>query len=235
MSLSASEAIQTVIPSYLYQQFADDQDLQAFVSVYNEMSQGYLDWFNSTPLGLYTSSNISGPLLDWTLQGIYGIYRPVITSGTSVTEGPVATYPIGERAVGTWYSATVTSLTANDDLYKRLATWILYQGDGVQMTVQWLKRRVNRFINGAFGADTSLDSLPSIGVSISGSSATITVPLSPVSNAFALLLANNFLPLPMQMTFSVIVGSTTPTSSTDILAQSMYPLFTESGTDITTG
>ena len=206
MSLSINEAMQTIIPSYLYKEYADDSDLQAFVSTYNAMAQGYLNWFNSTPLALYTNSNISGPLLDWTLNGIYGIARPSITNGTTLTEGPVGTYAIGLLAVAEFYSTTATSIIASDDIYKRYATWILYQGDGVQMTVQWLKRRVNRFIYGTYGADTSLDTLQNIGITMSGSAVTITVPSVSGANSLAALVANNLPPLPMQMTFSVTVG-----------------------------
>ncbi len=206
MSLSVNDAMQTIIPSYLYKQYADDSDLQAFVSTYNAMAQGYLNWFNSTPLAIYTNSNISGPLLDWTLNGIYGISRPSITTGSTLTEGPVGTYYIGALTVAEFYSTTSTSIVASDDIYKRYATWILYQGDGVQMTVQWLKHRVNRFIYGTYGADTSLDTLQNIGIMMSGSAATITVPAVSGANSLAALVANNIMPLPMQMTFSVTVG-----------------------------
>ena len=199
-------ALQTIIPSYLYAQYADDVDLQAFVGTYNDMAQGYLNWFNSTFLALYTNANISGPLLDWTLQGIYGINRPGISTGTTVTYGPTATYPIGTQAVATYFSTTTTAISATDDIYKRFATWILYQGDGVQMSVQWLLRRVNRFIYGAYGADVSLDTLQNIGVSISSGAATITVPAVTGASEFAALVTNHVLPLPFQMTFSVTVG-----------------------------
>lgn len=206
MSLTANEALTTVIQSYLYREYADDEDLQAFVSVYNQMAQGYLDWFNSTPLALYTNSNISGPLLDWTLNGIYGITRPSISHGESVSYGATGTYMIGALAVGEFYSETTTSIVASDDIFKRFATWILYQGDGVQMTAQWLLRRVNRFIYGTYGSDTSLNTLSNIGLSIASNKATITVPDVSGANSFAALVTNNILPLPFQMTFAVTVG-----------------------------
>lgn len=205
-TLFINSALQAVIPSYLYQQFRDDEDLQAFVEVYNDISQGYLNWFNSTPLAIYTNSNISGPLLDWTLQGIYGISRPSISEGTNVTQGPTGTYMIGALAVGEFTSSTVTTIIASDDIYKRFATWVLYQGDGVQMTVQWLLKRINRFLYGTYGSDASLDTLSNIGLSISSGAATITVPSVSGANSFAALVSNNLLPLPLQMTFSVTVG-----------------------------
>jgi hypothetical protein len=41
---------------------------------------------------------------------------------------------------------------------------------------------------------------------MSGSAVTITVPSVSGANSLAALVANNLLPLPMQMTFSVTVG-----------------------------
>jgi hypothetical protein len=64
----ATLPLQQVIPSYLFLEYSDDQDLQAFVASFNSLAQGYLDWFRNTPLGLYTSPNITGPLLDWILR-----------------------------------------------------------------------------------------------------------------------------------------------------------------------
>lgn len=52
--------IAEIIPSYLYQQYSDDTDLQALVTAYNTMAQSYLDWFNTTPLPVYTNEQISG-------------------------------------------------------------------------------------------------------------------------------------------------------------------------------
>src|SRR5208282_1169742 len=34
--------VTTIIPSYLYQQYQDDDDLLAFVQVYNALAQGYV-------------------------------------------------------------------------------------------------------------------------------------------------------------------------------------------------
>ena len=48
----------------------DDSDIQAFFYSYNALAQTYLDWFNQTPIGVYTNANISGPLLDWIANGL---------------------------------------------------------------------------------------------------------------------------------------------------------------------
>src|SRR5215472_3249732 len=55
----------TVIPSYLYQEYSDDEDLQGFVEAQNEMQQNYVDTFNALNLPIYTSYPVSGALLDW--------------------------------------------------------------------------------------------------------------------------------------------------------------------------
>ena len=75
--------ITTTLPSYLYQQYGSDPDLQAFFTAYNSTSQGYLDAVNSLKLPIYTSSAITGVLLDWVGNSLYGIPRPYITTGTS--------------------------------------------------------------------------------------------------------------------------------------------------------
>lgn len=75
--------ITTTLPSYLYQQYGSDPDLQAFFTAYNSTSQGYLDAVNSLKLPIYTSSAITGVLLDWVGNSLYGIPRPYITTGAS--------------------------------------------------------------------------------------------------------------------------------------------------------
>ena len=38
------------IKSYLYFEYRNDDNCQAFVDAYNEMTQGYIDWFTSIDL-----------------------------------------------------------------------------------------------------------------------------------------------------------------------------------------
>src|ERR1700675_581252 len=85
------------IPSYLYQEYADDADLQAFVGAFNALAGVYVTWFANVPLAAYTNAAISGPLLDWVAQGIYGMTRPVLSSGKFTSKGPYNTY-----AYNTW-------------------------------------------------------------------------------------------------------------------------------------
>lgn len=143
---------ETIIPSYPYVQFADDVNISAWFTAYNTYAQQYLDWFNDTPLAIYTNDTISGPLLDWVANGVYGIYRVPIATNKTKTIGAVNTYTPNElpfnqgKAIS---SGTVTTMT--DDIFKRLITWDFYKGDGMQFTIPWIKRRVARFVYGIDG------------------------------------------------------------------------------------
>jgi hypothetical protein len=64
------------IPAYVYQEYSDDSDIQAFNTNYNEMAQAYVTWFATANLPIYTAQ--SGPLLDWVANGIYGEYRATL-------------------------------------------------------------------------------------------------------------------------------------------------------------
>src|ERR1700754_959742 len=117
--------LQQIIPSYAYDQFSDDEAIQAFVSSFNGLAQGYLDFFNSTPLSVYTSPNISGALLDWIGQGIYGIERPIISSITSTLVSSAyntAPYNVGPYGVLKVKKSGSVSIV-DDDIYKRTLTW----------------------------------------------------------------------------------------------------------------
>jgi len=199
--------LQNCIPSYLFFQYSDDQDLQAFVSSFNSLSQGYLDWFNQTPLGLYTSPNINGPLLDWIGNGLYDISRPVLSSQTSSTLAGYNTSPYDTTALNYLnFSSSGTSAIASDDIYKRVLTWHLYRGDGQIFTIGWLKNRVNRFLNGTNGEDYPvLNNPPSI--TVSGNTFTIYVGTDAISFAFQELLSSQLLALPFQYNFICVVVS----------------------------
>lgn len=194
----ATQPLQQCIPSYLYWNFSDDQDLQAFVASFNSLAQGYLDWFKNTPLGVYTSPNINGPLLDWVGNGLYGIARPVLSTQTSSTvagynTAPYDTVPYNSLA----FSSSGTASLASDDIYKRLLTWNLYRGDGQVFTIGWLKNRVSRFLNGPNGTDYPvLNNPPSI--TVSGNTFTISVFNDTPGIALQELLSARLLAFPFQ-------------------------------------
>lgn len=220
------------VPSYLYWQYSDDSDLQAFTATYNGLAQGYVDWFNSTPLSVYTSPAISGPLLDWTATGIYGVARPVISSLTTRTIGAMNSRPLNVVAMN---QHTIlrggNAQPASDDLYKRVLTWILYRNDGLQASILWLRRRIARFLYGANGSDVSLDDVQNVSITLPtlpaigsiGSVAMntqamntrkkrtqaakhtllISIPSSTLAQQFANLLQQGYLPAPFQVSYRV--------------------------------
>lgn len=204
----ASAPQQAVLPAYPYLEYSDDDNIQGFFSALNGLQQGYLDWFNQTPLAVYTASGISGPLLDWCATGIYGISRPVLSTQSGTNIGAWNSYAWNTLP---WDGARITTsgtvTVATDDIYKRVLTWHLYRGDGNVPSIPWLRRRVARFIYGAGGTDISVDVLPNIQISQPSAHAlTITVPAGPNGNLFAQCVDNGVLALPFQMTFTVTVA-----------------------------
>lgn len=153
------------IASYLYLQYNDDDDLQAFVGAYNILTQQYLDWFNTINLPIYTSPGISGSLLDWVLTNLYGQPRPTLSSGHNRNLGLLNTFspnvlsPNQRRIVGAQNVAVTT-----DDFYKRIMTWNFYRGDGKVTNIRWLKRRIMRFLLGTNGVDINPDATYQVSV-----------------------------------------------------------------------
>lgn len=143
---------QTIIPAYPYVQFLDDANIVAWFDAYNTYAQQYLDWFNDTPLAIYTNDNISGNLLDWVANGVYGVYRVPISTSRERIFGPLNTYTPNYRELNSGGSLTDSAAQVmTDDILKRLLTWNFYKGDGMQLTIPWLKNRISRFLYGIGG------------------------------------------------------------------------------------
>jgi hypothetical protein len=142
------------IPSYVYQEYSDDDDLQAFVRAYNAAMQLIVDAFNALNLPVYTSPLTVGYLLDWVGEGIYGYRRPYVFAARERLVGPLNTYwpnfPVAINMLKV-VMPDPGALVSNDDLYKRCLTWHLFKGDGKYFNVRWLKRRVMRFLLGSNG------------------------------------------------------------------------------------
>ncbi|MDR3445989.1 hypothetical protein [Dyella sp.] len=225
--------LQNVIPSYLYQEYADDDDLQAFVDAQNALAQGYQNWFLQTPLGLYTAPSINGPLLDWVGQGVYGISRPVLSTQTSrrvagYNEYTYNTFPYD----GLKSSVTGTAQIASDDIYKRVLTWHLYKGDGYQFSVLWLKKRIARFLNGVNGTDYPvLDVLPSI--TVSGSVFTVNEAYSQSLVFLQQCISNNVLALPFQ--YSIVINAVTLSSDGGVLVVNPFAGYPSNSTSLPPG
>lgn len=159
-----------VIPAYAYAQFADDENITAWFSAFNTYAQQYLDWFNDTPLFDYTNTAVQDGFLDWMAEGVYGCYRTPIPYGDVRDKGPLNTYtpndiPFNTRVV----LSNLESFTMTDDVFRRVITWNFYKGDGMQFSIHWLKRRVNRFIGGPD------DNTYSVSVSVSSHVVTIKI------------------------------------------------------------
>ena len=224
--------VQTVPRCYVYDQYSDDENIQAFAQAYTAIMQGYLQWFNDTPLGLYTSPNVVGPLLDWTATGIYGIARPVISSLTRRSRGAIGTRAIGTSAIGTLLiQSSGTAQVANDDYYKRTLTWALYQGDADNIDIPWLKNRIARFLYGVDGGDVDLGMtnnisimpmmmVPDAGIGkrpigkkpaiakmfmrqVMAIRLIITLPDIPAAHVFSSLVNQELLPMPIQVTWII--------------------------------
>ena len=232
----AQQPIQAVPRCYVYDQYSDDANIQAFADAYTAIMQGYLDWFNSTPLGAYTNPNIAGPLLDWTATGIYGVARPVISTLTRTTRGAFGSRSYGASPYGVFQVTSVgTAQVANDDYYKRTLTWTLYQGDADNIDITWLKKRIARFLYGANGADVdvgmanNISIMPMMMVPDAGYGRRaygkkpaygkmfmrqvlairlyITIPNIPAAQIFIDFVNQGILPMPIQITWVITLGN----------------------------
>ena len=155
------------IPAYLYQQYNDDEDLQAFVRAYNELSQEALDWFNTVGLPVYTGEMIIGDLLDWVLTGLYGIPRPALSSGKNRYVGPFNTFTFNQIPLNFIELIGPSNIVVTtDDIYKRVATWALFKADGKLFNIRWLKRRIMRFLLGTNGISYNVDQTYQVSVTL---------------------------------------------------------------------
>lgn len=231
----AQEPLQTIVPAYVYTQYNDDEYVTAFFTAFNEMAQGYLDWFNETPLPVWTSPNVSGSLLDYIGNNIYGISRPVISTSGKTTSGELGTNVLGTHPMGTLSIVeSGTAKIANDDIYKRVLTWTLFKGDGIQMSVEWIRKRIARFLYGVDGTDINVGLITNVSLtfpsfpydSVTGElgtnilgihpmgvlyskrlhDITITLPSGTVSTVFYDLFQSGDLPMPFQMNFTVQIA-----------------------------
>lgn len=155
-----------VIKQYLYKDYQDDLDLQAFVDAFNGIAQQYVDWANSIGIPIYTA--LTGAMLDWIGQSLYGYARPFFGSPSGAIYGA---FNYNQALYG---SGSVSVILATDDIYKRVLTWKLNRGDGRYTTVQWLKRRIKRFLIGVNGTSPEIDHTHEVSVQF-GPSNSLTV------------------------------------------------------------
>lgn len=191
------------IPSYLYQQYADDDDLQAFVAAYNTLAQEYVDWFVDVGLPIYTG--LSGGLLDWVGTNLYGMPRPSLPTSTGRPVGPFNTFGMNQGAIPFNYYDVVGAtpfFATDDDTYKRILTWLFFKGDGKVFTIPWLKRRVMRYLNGINGVNYNVDQTYPVSVSF-GSGNTVNIDVGIYNPTLQEAIESGILELPFQYDFVV--------------------------------
>lgn len=160
----------------------------------------------------FVGTNLVVGLLEWVLTNLYGIPRPTLgTLLSSVSVGDAYNSFAYNKRTYNDHSLTKTYSysPADDDIYKRVATWNLYKGDGYQFTGRWLKRRVARFLTGTGGVDPGIDQtygvgvqyLPNYKIQINCSS---VAPGAAFIQALADLIASGACSLPFQYVFSVV-------------------------------
>ena len=201
-------SLQKFIPSYLYQEYNDDTNVQAFVTTFNAIGQSYLDWFNTINYPVYANNpNVVADVLNWVGASLYGYPRPVLAGSAAQIIGAFGTVVYGELA----YAAneqigSTEAYVTPDDVYKRCLTWHLYKGDGRQFTTKWLKRRIMRFLYGVDGTDFVIDQTYPVSVAISGTTVTITLTGTPVfiSSVFAAAVVSGALELPPFYTYDIV-------------------------------
>lgn len=198
--------------SYPYQEYNDDINIVAFFYAYNQVANAYLQFFNNLNLPIYTQ--LSGPLLDWVAEGLYGISRPTLPFGSIQSSGPYATVPYATIPYASGMTTgDITNYVITDDLFKRIITWFFFKGDGLAFTILWLKRRVKRFLIGTGGTAPNIDQTNEISVQFPSSNlVTITVTLNPgtqiaLSTAQVLqaAIADGAVSLPFQFQFSLVI------------------------------
>lgn len=208
--------VQEIVPSYLYQEYSDDEDLQAFIDAYNEKAQQYLDWFNAVELPVYTKQ--TGSLLDWVAAGLYGFVRPVLPFGVTKAIGPynswafntykfnsfftassffsggIGEFIIGITPIGGYYipGGGPNAFVSSDDTFKRVITWHFDKGDGRRFNIRWLKRRVMQFLNGVDGIPINVDQTYRVSISFGVGNQVVIRLINGITTILNSSMFNNF-------------------------------------------
>lgn len=219
---SAPTTLTETLAAYVYQQYGDDEDIQAFNAAFNTQAQQYITWFATIGLPIYPGAQIAGALLDWIAGGVYGLVRPALPFGSIQGFGLLNAFEANQLEVNQFYtSGVISNFVTTDDIFKRIITWFFYKGDGQQFSIEWIKRRVMRFLVGTAGTAPNLGDTYPVSIAFGPSkSVTITVTLTtaagiPLTTAQILQAAIQSravcLPFQWQWLF-VIVNLLTPTN-----------------------
>ena len=199
-------SVQNTIPAYLYVQYLGDDNIAAFFTAYNQYAQSYVNYFNSLNLPIYTQGPVSGSLLDWVAEGIYGISRPALPASMGTRNlGDVNTFAANILTLNGYVKGQPGTYTATtDDTFRRIITWAFYKGDGKVFTPRWLKRRINRFLNGINGVDVVNDTQYNVSVYPTAFKAwTIKLANTTESQIFKAAVQTGAIELPFQISWTV--------------------------------
>jgi hypothetical protein len=143
-------------------------------------------------------------------MGLYGIARPGLPANAGSPDvGPVNTFGANQIPINSYTEgASDTYISVNDDFFRRILTWDLYRGDGDFASTPYLKRRINRFLNGINGTDVSDNTTYEVSiVPTDVRKWTITVPSTTAGLIFKNAVDAGILALPFQAQWTVV---TTP-------------------------
>ncbi|EGT3137602.1 hypothetical protein NPF39_001044 [Salmonella enterica subsp. enterica serovar Uganda] len=167
-----------ILPAYPFVQYRDDENVVAFFEAYNELAQQYLDSLNNLNLPCWTSPSITGELLDWIAKGIYGEERPVVMiAKEAIAKGAYNSIEYNALAYARLrrYVPGITEYLP-DDYFKRILTWNFFKGDGFHFSLEWLKRRVARFIHGVAGIDPPIQHTFDVSITVDNGTFSIVIP-----------------------------------------------------------
>lgn len=161
------------VPIYPYSQYLDNdpasstyvdpetqENIGTFFAVGNQYLQDVINWFSTINLPVY--DGLSNGTLSWVAAGVYGVTRPsLVVNEVTPPLGALATAALEtlSLAQGTLGVSPVFA-PVSDDVFKRILTWAIYKGDNKRLNLQWLKRRIARFV----GTDTVDTEAISIGL-----------------------------------------------------------------------
>ncbi|WP_196424728.1 hypothetical protein [Commensalibacter melissae] len=187
---------------YLYLQWKEDDNLDAFVKVHNETTDKYLDEIRKLNIPNYKTKN--GKFLDYVAKNLYGISRkPLLNAQTIVEMGiniddPNTISPNDAKILSNSFRHEITDIE-----FRKIIEWNVYREDGFHFTIPWLKRRLSRFLSYSSG-DMDMNS-----ISIVAENRKITIRLlndlqkSPYRELLKGVLLNKTINLPFMFEFEL--------------------------------
>lgn len=185
--------------AYLYEEYADDPDLQAFIAAYNAGQQTMQGWFWSNILAYWPG--LQGDILEWCGEGIYGLPKTSVATAASQALGPLNTEVLNSATLNSFVPSAQTVYALSGDMYQRILTWHLYRGDGRNFSIRWLKRRIVRFLLGTNGLDPQPE-LPGFTVGCENTQA--------ISVAFSLVSGSNLCTVTINQTLLSLLATIAP-------------------------